>query len=142
MVTFAKGTKWILILVGIGVAAGVGIITLAALQQLDIEQNEVIYDNEVPWMNPSFLQSYQDNLRTGAHYKSRLGVGEEGFFYADARGGKEPYKFEWKFSDGVVKTVQNATRTFESPGNYTAQLTVTDAGGQKRNSNISVQVLP
>lgn len=139
MVALAKGTKWAIIFAGIGVAAGVGI-TLALLQPQGIQQREVVYGDENPWFNPSFLQSYNENLRTGAHYKSMLAVGEDGFFYSDAKGGKEPYKFEWKFSDGVVLTTQNATRSFDSPGTYTAQLTVTDADGQKQDSNITVKV--
>jgi PKD repeat protein len=139
LVALAKGTKWAIIFAGIGVAAGVGI-TLAVLQPQAIQQREVIYGDENPWFNPSFLQSYNENLRTGAHYKSTLAVGEEGFFYADAKGGKEPYQFEWKFSDGVVLIAQNATRSFDSPGTYSAQLTVSDADGQKQDSNISVKV--
>lgn len=139
MVTLAKGTKWALIFVGVGIAAGVGI-TTAIFQQREIQQTEVIYDNDNPWLNPSFLQSYQETIRTGAHYRSTLAVGEEGFFYAEAKGGKEPYQFEWKFSDGVVLTAQNSTRTFESPGEYSAQLTVSDSEGQKKSSNISVRV--
>lgn len=141
MVTFAKGRRWALIFVGIGVAAGVGI-TYALLKQPEIQQTEVIYDNDNPWWNPSFLQNYQEVLRTGAHYRSMLAVGEEGFFNAGAKGGKQPYQFEWEFSDGVVLNNQNVTRAFESPGNYTALLTVTDANGQKKDSNISVQVVP
>ena len=138
MVTFAKGTKWALILVGIGIAAGVGI-TTALFQQREIQQTEVIYDNDNPWLNPSFVDSYK-NLRTGAHYRSTLEVGEEGFFYAEAKGGKEPYQFEWKFSDGMVLTAQNSTRVFDSPGEYSAQLTVSDSEGDKTSSKISMRV--
>ncbi len=138
MVTFAKGTKWALILVGIGIAAGVGI-TTALFQQREIQQTEVIYDNDNPWLNPSFVDSYK-NLRTGAHYRSTLAVGEEGFFYAEAKGGKEPYQFEWKFNDGVVLTAQNSTRVFDSPGEYSAQLTVSDSEGDKTSSKISMRV--
>lgn len=128
-----------MIFAGIGVAAGVGI-TLAFLQSDEIQQREVVYGDDNPWLDPLFLQNYQESLRTGAHYKSVLDVGEEGFFYAAAKGGKEPYQFEWKFSDGVVLTAQNTTRSFDSPGTYTAVLTVSDADGQKKESHISVNV--
>ena len=134
MVTFAKGTKWALIFVGVGIAAGVGI-TTALFQQREIQQTEVFYDND----NPGFVDSYK-NLRTGAHYRSTLEVGEEGFFYAEAKGGKEPYQFEWKFSDGMVLTAQNSTRSFDSPGEYSAQLTVSDSEGDKTSSRISMRV--
>jgi hypothetical protein len=139
LVALTKGTKWALIFAGIGVAAGVGI-TFALLQPRGIQQGEVIYDNENSWMSPAFLESFKD-LRTGAHYKSSLAVDEEGFFNAAAKGGKEPYLFEWKFSDGVVLTSQNATRSFGSPGKYDIQLTVTDADGDKKISNILVNVI-
>ncbi|MEW6603633.1 MAG: PKD domain-containing protein [Thermoproteota archaeon] len=139
MVALAKGTKWAIIFAGIGVAAGVGI-TVAFLQPQGIQQREVVYGDDNPWLDPLFLQNYRESLRTGAHYKSVLAVGEEGFFYAAAKGGKEPYQFEWRFSDGVVLTAQNATRSFDSPGTYSAVLTVNDADGQKKESNISVKV--
>ncbi len=141
MVALPKGIMWALIFAGIGVAVGVGI-TFAFLQQRDIQQGEVDYDNDNPWLDPLFLKSYQESLRTGAHYKSTLAVGEEGFFNANAKGGEQPYQFEWKFSDGVVLAGQNATRSFESPGRYDVMLIITDAAGQTGGSNISVQVLP
>lgn len=139
MVTFSKSTKWAIIFVGIGVAAGVGI-TTALFQQRAIQQTEVVYDNDNPWFDPSFIQSQQAILRTGAYYKSILAIGEEGFFYAEAKGGEEPYQFEWKFSDGVVLIGQNSTRSFDSPGQYSAQLTVSDSEGRKQSNNISMRV--
>jgi PKD domain len=88
-----------------------------------------------------FLKTYQENLRTSAHYQSTLAVGEEGFFNADAKGGKEPYTFEWKFSDGAIQTAQNATRSFDSPGRYDVRLTVIDADGQRIGSDLFVNVV-
>jgi hypothetical protein len=98
-------------------------------------------DDENPWLNPLFLKTYQENLRTGAHYRSTLAVGEEGFFNADTKGGKEPYTFEWKFSDGVILTAQNATQSFDSPGRYDVRLTVRDADGQRIGSDFFVNVV-
>jgi hypothetical protein len=97
--------------------------------------------DENPWLNPLFLKTYQENLRTGAHYRSTLAVGEEGFFNADTKGGKEPYIFELKFSDGVILTAQNATRSFDSPGRYDVRLTVRDADGQRIGSDLFVNVV-
>lgn len=141
MVGLAKGTKMAMLFGAIGVAAGVGI-TLALLQQNEIQQSEVVYNDDNPWFDPLFLQSYQENLRVGSHYKAQLAVGEEGFFNAAAKGGKEPYQFEWKFSDGITLTAQNATRSFGSAGNYSAQLTVTDADGQQEEQSLAFEVVP
>jgi PKD repeat protein len=59
-----------------------------------------------------------------------------------ARGGREPYKFEWKFSDSLTLTGQIAARTFDAPGRYYIELTVTDADGkQVRNTNLYTNVL-
>ena len=68
-------------------------------------------------------------------------VGEETYFYPTPSGGKKPYEFEWKFSDEVVMKEQNATRAFESPGKYTAEVTITDSAGLKGKQSISFEVL-
>jgi len=140
LVTLTKGTTWAFVFVGIGIAVGVGI-TFALLQQREIQQGEV-YDDDNPWLDPLFLKSYQENLRIGSHYKSQIPAGGEGFFRADAKGGKEPYNFEWKFSDGVVLTDQNATRSFESAGEYTVQLTVSDGEGRQVGQELKFKVIP
>lgn len=141
MVTLTKGTTWTFVFVGIGIAVGV-VITFALMQQREIQQGEVVYDDDNPWLDPLFLKSYQENLRIGSHYKSQIRVGEEGFFKADAKGGKDPYNFEWKFSDSVVLTDQNATRSFESAGEYTVQLTVSDGEGQQVGQELKFKVIP
>ncbi len=79
---------------------------------------------------------------TRENYKARLAVGEEGAFHGVASGGKEPYRFEWKFSDGVTLTGQNVTRSFSLPGTYHIEVTVTDADGkQVKSSNLIFDVL-
>jgi len=76
------------------------------------------------------------------NYNAKLAVGEEGAFHGVARGGKEPYKFEWKFSDGLTLTGQNVTRSFNVPGTYHIEVTVTDADGkQVKNTNLTFDVL-
>jgi hypothetical protein len=137
-----KGTKLALVLVGIGVAAGIGI-SFAFVQGTgpDVYQRAVEDDGN-PWLDSLFLKSYQDNLRTGVHYKSQLTVGEEGFYNSSAKGGKLPYQYEWKFSDGAVFASQNITHSFDTPGKYDIHLTITDAGGQKKISDIHTNVVP
>lgn len=65
------------------------------------------------------------------HYKAILAVGEEGTFSANAKFGKAPFSFEWKFSDGLTLTGQKVTRSFDLPGKYLFNLTVTDAAGKQ-----------
>jgi hypothetical protein len=136
------GTKMAAVFGGVGIAVGI-IVTLVVLgsQNQGSVFARVVEDDENPFLNPEFLKTYQTSLRTGAHYKSEVAVGQEAFFVSDARGGKEPYSFEWKFSDGTVLTEQNSTRTFDAPGVYRFDLTVTDADGQKSGSTqMSVRV--
>jgi hypothetical protein len=132
---------WALIFAGIGMAVGAGI-TFAFLQQRGIQQGELNYSDENSWLDPLFLQSYNEKVRVGSHYRSQITAGEESFFRADARGGKEPHQFEWKFDDGIVLTTQNVTRSFDSIGKHTVQLTVTDAGDQHVGQQIRFEVIP
>jgi PKD repeat protein len=44
-----------------------------------------------------------------------------------AAGGCQPYRYHWSFSDGGVSDTQRTCRTYQTVGNYTATLTVTDA---------------
>ncbi|MGI0037067.1 MAG: PKD domain-containing protein [Nitrososphaera sp.] len=130
-----KGTKMAALLVGVGIAVGV-VVSFAIISSQNQENvfARVVEDTENPFLDPEYLKTYQTSLRTGAHYKSEVVVGQEAFFVSDVKGGKQPYTFEWKFGDGVVLTVQNATRTFDAPGTYHFDLTVTDADGKKAGS--------
>ena len=137
-----KGTKLAAVFVGVGIAVGI-VIALAVVGSQTGGQvfARVVEDGDNPFLDPEYLKTYQTSLRTGAHYKSEVEVGQEAFFVSDAKGGKQPYAFEWRFDDGVVLTEQNATRTFDSPGQYRFDLTVTDADGKKAGSTqMSVKV--
>jgi PKD repeat protein len=63
-------------------------------------------------------------------------------FEADGDGGTPPYTFHWDFGDGQEANVQNTRHTYESPGSYTATLTVTDATGQTASDSTQVIVQP
>jgi PKD repeat protein len=142
MTAMSKGTKFAIIIGAIGIAAGVGITLAVVDKQTEGLVFEVVEDSDDnPFLNPSFLKTYND-VRTGAHYKTRLAVGEEGFFISSAKGGKEPYTFEWKFSDGVTLNAANVTRSFDSADRYYFDLTITDAEGKQAKSlNTYIDVL-
>jgi PKD repeat protein len=48
-------------------------------------------------------------------------------FTATVDGGCGPYTWSWDFGDGGTSTVQNPTYTYQTPGDYTATMTVTDS---------------
>jgi PKD repeat protein len=49
--------------------------------------------------------------------------------------------YAWTFGDGGTSAVQNPTHTYQSPGNYTATLTVTDNGGATGSSTVGISVV-
>jgi PKD repeat protein len=56
-------------------------------------------------------------------------VGSPVTFHAFLSGGTAPFTFDWEFGDGGNSTLPNATHRYAAPGNFTANLTVTDATG-------------
>jgi gliding motility-associated-like protein len=43
--------------------------------------------------------------------------------------GSQPFTYAWDFGDGGISNLQNPPHTYGSTGNYTAEVTVTDANG-------------
>lgn len=136
MAAMPKSIKLAIIFGTVGIAIGIGATFLIMNNQTEgqVFQQVVEFGDDNPWTDPSFLKSYNENIRTGAHYKTRLAVGEEGFFMSGAKGGKEPYTYEWKFSDGVTLNAANVTRSFDSAGRYYFDLIITDADGKQGKS--------
>lgn len=48
------------------------------------------------------------------------------------------YDLEWSFGDGTTSTEAHPTHTYTEPGNYTAQLVVTDTNGRQGFANVAV----
>jgi alpha-tubulin suppressor-like RCC1 family protein len=61
-------------------------------------------------------------------------------FYGVATGGTQPYQFEWDFGDGTRSSEQNPTRIFDSEGQFTIELKVTDSNGAQATESIQVIV--
>ena len=139
MTAMSKTVKSAIFFSAIGIAVGIGIMLLI----VDDQTLGRIFQ-------PLVGGSSEDNEQGGnslpfairQNYNATLAVGEEGAFLGVARGGKEPYTFEWKFSDGLTLTGQNVTRSFDVPGTYHFEVTVTDADGrQVKSTNPTINVL-
>lgn len=137
LMTMSRTRKWVILFSAIAAAVGI-----AALL--------VILDNQpVSSLFQRLTGQNNDNIQGGgppfafrANYMTSLAVGEDGTFNGIANGGKEPYTYHWKFSDGITLSGQNVTRNFDSPGVYYFNLTVTDADGkQVRSSNLVTTIV-
>jgi hypothetical protein len=139
MTAMSRTVKSAVFFSAIAIAVGIGITlvmtnnqTLAGIFQLGAREQEEDVNATI-----TFGQSFSFMTK----YATTLLVGEEGTFNGSARNGKEPYQFEWKFSDGATLTGQKITRSFNSPGTYYFDLTVTDADGkQVKGENLSFNV--
>jgi len=62
-------------------------------------------------------------------------------FKADTEGGKPPLKYTWKFGDGTPDSNEaNPKHTFDKPGKYRADLSVSDSGGDSDSDYIEIEV--
>lgn len=138
MVAMSSTIKSAIFFSAIGIAAGIGIMLL-------IVDDQTLLGIFKPLIGESSDNEQADNLPFAIrqNYNATLPVGEEGVFLGLANGGREPYTFEWKFSDGLTLTGQNVTRSFDSAGRYHFEVTVTDADGKqvKSTTNPSIDVL-
>jgi large repetitive protein len=62
---------------------------------------------------------------------SRITANQQITFTAKITGGRSPFQYEWKFSDGFSSATSQNTliRTVATPGNYSLDLRVTDSSG-------------
>jgi PKD repeat protein len=50
--------------------------------------------------------------------------------------------YVWNFGDGTVSTLQNISKTYSSPGTYTASVTVTDSAGLSNTASVTITANP
>ncbi|MEW5839480.1 PKD domain-containing protein [Nitrososphaera sp.] len=72
----------------------------------------------------------------------KIRVGEDAPFFAAAKGGVKPYKFEWDFGDGTRSPLQNVTHSYSETGTYRVTLKVTDSAGTVQDVSHTVDVYP
>ena len=137
MVIMSRAVKSAIFFSAVGIAVGLGIMLL-------IVNNQTLRGIFQPLVGGSSGNQQGGNSPPFAireNYKAKLALGEEGAFRGVAGGGREPYTFEWKFSDGLTLTGQNVTRSFDVPGTYDFEVTVTDADGkQVKSTNLTFDV--
>ena len=128
MTAMSRTVKSAIFFSTIAIAAGIGIMFFIIYNQTLATMFERPADEEY---DSGSLGGSEPTLGYLSYYKAILAVGEEGSFEAHSKFGKAPYTFEWKFSDGLTLTGQNITRSFDSPGRYFFNLTITDGNGDK-----------
>jgi PKD repeat protein len=60
-------------------------------------------------------------------YPNPVDTGVPAWFSATVWGGTPPFNYSWKLGNGEVSSLANPENTYTLPGNYTVNLTVTDA---------------
>lgn len=64
-------------------------------------------------------------------------------FHANITGGLRPYDYAWSFGDGSPNsTLDSPSHSYENPGRYTANVTVTDSGGNRASASSTFFVVP
>jgi PKD repeat protein len=144
MTATTRAAKLAIIFGTIGAAVAIGITVVIVYNQTGGEMFQRLVGGEEEDASNSL--NSEPTLGFLSRYKAILAVGEEGTYSAVAKFGKPPFSFEWKFSDGLTLTGQEVTRSFDSPGNYLFNLTITDTTGKKvtsteLNTNV-VQEMP
>jgi hypothetical protein len=81
--------------------------------------------SETSYISVSLTQSKLD-VEFSAYGGRYITGGEEVVFIAEITGGFAPYTYEWDFGDGDTSTEDIPTHTYNSAGDYTVSLTVTD----------------
>lgn len=137
MIVMSRTTKLAIIFSAIG-AAAVGIsVTLVTVAN----QTREMFERPVMESGDNNLLHYP-SFEYVAKYKATLAVGEEGAFTGNGNGGKLPFVFKWRFSDGVTLTGREITRSFDSPGKYYFTLIVTDADDkQVRATDLNINIV-
>ena len=63
-------------------------------------------------------------------------------FSGAAQGGTAPYSWAWSFGDGASANTENATHLYTAPGEFVADLNVTDSVGRMAQAQVDVAGFP
>lgn len=142
MTTLSKGLKLAILFTSVGIVVGIGVtVALMKTKEIDEIEQDLIGDSQVP--NDELLKIAREHVRPGISHKSTQAVGEVGVFVADGSGGYRPYQFQWDFGDGSpTSSLQNATHSYASAGEYKVQLTAIDSKGKQGVISAMQNVIP
>ncbi|MFH1650850.1 MAG: DUF4349 domain-containing protein [Chloroflexota bacterium] len=80
----------------------------------------------------SLIEVHLQQSKLEVHFnasKSRVKKGEDIRFESQVAGGFTPYSYQWNFGDGATSTDRFPLHSYQSTGDYTVTLTVTDDRG-------------
>ena len=72
---------------------------------------------------------------------SKIDIGYADSFSAAVTGGLSPYSYEWLYLGNSISTSSSLSYSFNSAGNKTIEVIITDANGYKSYANITIQVV-
>jgi hypothetical protein len=124
-----RKAKLAMVFGAIGAAVGIGVIIAIVYNQTVGAMFQRLTGKEDDDSSSSLNSESEFGFLS--RYKAILAVGEEGTYSAAPKFGKAPFSYEWKFSDGLTLTGEEVKRSFNSPGNYSFYLTITDGTGEK-----------
>jgi len=68
-------------------------------------------------------------------------VGKEINFEGFGVYGQPPYTYEWEFGDGSSSNDKNTTHVYQSAGNFSYELTITDASGESESDSGVIEII-
>lgn len=83
---------------------------------------------------------YTDQLSINIHGPYQGIKGEQVQFTGSASNGATPYTWSWAFGDGYTSTNQNPTHIYQTDGNYTVTLMVTDFLGTSMSTTTTATI--
>jgi PKD repeat protein len=86
----------------------------------------------------SFYVKFECEISTP---QNRVLVGQSVQFNGEGSGGFEPYTYSWELGDSTRSYQQNPEHTYNTPGTYLVNLTITDNESSSTNATYVLQVL-
>ena len=99
---------------------------------------ELIFSGEVIGYYMDIAPDDPMSVDAGGPYEGEAGDDNE--FSGIAYLGMPPYTYEWDFGDGETANGKNPVHSYESAGNYTVTLTVTDNAGSTANDTTLIHI--
>lgn len=103
---------------------------LSAITDPDLEDITLLFDEATDQPLSIIIFEYNDGT-----------VDNPINFSALATGGTPPYSYRWDFGDGETTTERNPVHSFQNSGDFTVNVTVSDADGTTAGDEVSITIL-